>query len=504
MLTQVKRTKSKMLAAVIAVIAVLVLGGCAGKAGPVGPAGVTGAKGPTGTTGVTGGSGATGKTGQTGATGQTGTTGDTGTTGTTGTTGGTGQTGNTGTTGSTGSTGDTGTTGATGGTGPQGEPAPGVVLITIAPAPSSMSLNSVFQFVATGRDTNGSIVAITPTWAVVAGGGTIDTGGKFTAKSSATGTFTNTIRARVGSVVGFASVTLRDDSDSGGSSGPAPTAAPAATATAIPAATATPIPGATATATPVATQTPTATSTPAPAVPVVLLRNAGKYAVFAEAAITAATGAEHVTGDMGINPNGQTSIAGFPLTAAGNHFTSSMVTGNIWAVPSDDRGALNVSQARLDMGTAYVDAAGRSTTIGSSSTTPGKTYLNRDAGLLQSAPNFLPGVYTWGTNVSIPSTGITLNGDANAVWIFQVSGKLDDNGGMITLTGGALPQNIFWQVAGITTLFGGSDFKGIILDASDIVMQNGPTPATLTGRALSHTQVTLISNTITNTGMTNN
>ena len=62
------------------------------------------------------------------------------------------------------------------------------------------------QFTAIGRDAGGTIVAITPTWSVVAGGGTIDgTTGLFTA-GSVNGTYSNTVQASSGALAGFATV----------------------------------------------------------------------------------------------------------------------------------------------------------------------------------------------------------------------------------------------------------------------------------------------------------
>ncbi|MDO8724696.1 MAG: ice-binding family protein [Candidatus Methanoperedens sp.] len=65
---------------------------------------------------------------------------------------------------------------------------------------------------------------------------------------------------------------------------------------------------------------------------------------------------------------------------------------------------------------------------------------------------------------------------------------------LFTLSGGAQSKNIFWQVAGKTTLGTTSDFKGIILSKTLISMNTG---ARLNGRALSQTEVTLIANSVT-------
>ena len=91
--------------------------------------------------------------------------------------------------------------------------------------------------------------------------------------------------------------------------------------------------------------------------------------------------------------------------------------------------------------------------------------------------------------------GVTIDGGANDVWIFQIAGTLTvGNGAIITLHGGAKARNIFWQVADQTTLGTTADFKGIILCQTLIEMQ---TDATLDGRALAQTAVTLDANDVT-------
>ncbi len=137
-----------------------------------------------------------------------------------------------------------------------------------------------------------------------------------------------------------------------------------------------------------------------------------------------------------------------------------------------------------DMQTAYTDAAGR--------TNPTATELG--AGDI-SGMTITPGLYKWGTGVTI-NTGVTLNcqGNANAVFIFQIGQGLSvGNGAIVTLSGGCSANNIFWQVAGQATLGTTSHFQGIILCQTAIVLNTG---ATLTGRALAQTAVTLNANTV--------
>ena len=80
--------------------------------------------------------------------------------------------------------------------------------ITVTPNPQSLAISAKQPFAATGRDADSNLVAITPTWSVVAGGGTIDgSTGLFTAGTTP-GTFVNTVRATSGDVSGFATATV--------------------------------------------------------------------------------------------------------------------------------------------------------------------------------------------------------------------------------------------------------------------------------------------------------
>ncbi len=80
--------------------------------------------------------------------------------------------------------------------------------ITVTPHPATVGINTTQQFTAVGRDAGGNVVAITPTWATVAGGGAINLStGLFTAGAT-TGTFTSTVRASVGALAGFATVNV--------------------------------------------------------------------------------------------------------------------------------------------------------------------------------------------------------------------------------------------------------------------------------------------------------
>jgi hypothetical protein len=85
---------------------------------------------------------------------------------------------------------------------------PTVASITVTPNPASVLTNSTQQFAATARDGNGNVIAISPVWSVVQGGGSIDPNtGLFTAGGVA-GTFTNTVKATSGTISGTATVNV--------------------------------------------------------------------------------------------------------------------------------------------------------------------------------------------------------------------------------------------------------------------------------------------------------
>ncbi|MEK6935283.1 MAG: ice-binding family protein [Nanoarchaeota archaeon] len=220
------------------------------------------------------------------------------------------------------------------------------------------------------------------------------------------------------------------------------------------------------------------------------LGTAGNFVILSKSGIST-TGITLITGNIGVSPIDSTAITGFGLIAdASNTFsTSSLVTGKIYAADYTAPTPTTMTTAVSDMQTAYTDAAGRTET---------SIVTELGAGDI-SGKTITPGLYKWGTGVLI-NNGVTLSGGANDIWIFQIAQDLTvGNGAIITLSGGAQAKNIFWQVAGQTTLGTTSDFKGIILSQTLIDMQTG---AKLNGRALAQTAVTLDANAITISGAT--
>jgi hypothetical protein len=208
------------------------------------------------------------------------------------------------------------------------------------------------------------------------------------------------------------------------------------------------------------------------------LRSAGQYVILAKSGVST-TGTTKIVGDVGVSPAAATYITGFALIMdASNRFSrSSRVTGSVKAANYAPPTPAGLTVAVLDMQTAYTDAAGRKL--------PNHTELG--AGNINGM-TLAPGLYKWSTGVSIP-IAVTLKGNSTAVWIFQIAKNLTvGNGAIVTLSGGAQAQNIFWQVAGQATLGTTSQFKGVILSKTLIALKTG---ARIKGRALAQTAVTL-------------
>ncbi|MEK7585236.1 MAG: ice-binding family protein [Patescibacteria group bacterium] len=233
------------------------------------------------------------------------------------------------------------------------------------------------------------------------------------------------------------------------------------------------------------------------------LLSAGNFTILSKTGITN-TGSHTsvVTGNIGSSP----------ITAAAmNTVFCSEVSGTIYGTDAAYMGSGSqtcfagnpplanktlVDNAVLDMGTAYTNAAGL--------TNPTATELG--AGNI-GGMTLAPGLYKWSTNVEIP-TNLTLSGDADDVWVFQIAGDLNlasagsvPSGIKVILSGGAAASNIFWQVGGLTgaTLGTYSTFNGTILSAKEIIIQTG---AVMNGRALAQTQVTLDGSTVSASGAT--
>ncbi|MDP1824679.1 MAG: ice-binding family protein [Archangium sp.] len=290
--------------------------------------------------------------------------------------------------------------------------------IVITGQAASLEVNTTRQLFASGRDASGNVVPLAATWSVVAGGGTIDAAGLFTAGTVA-GTFTSTVVATSGTISGFATLTL--------------------------------------------------TAAPPPPV-VIALGAASGFAVLAGTSIIN-SGASALTGDVGLDPGVATAVTGFP-------------PGNIIGVLHVND-ALAV-QAQTDLTSAYLAAQGKVCPTG-----------NDKSGIDLGATPFAPGVYCFSSTAGLTGTLVLDGGgDQNAAFVFQVGSSMTTStGSTYVLQNGAKAANVFWVVGSSATLGVNSTFPGTILSLTDVTLNSG---ATLLGRGLARNgTVTLDNNPVT-------
>jgi hypothetical protein len=172
--------------------------------------------------------------------------------------------------------------------------------------------------------------------------------------------------------------------------------------------------------------------------------------------------------DVGISPGVRSSITGFP--------PATIVNGAMYA--SDDLAppgvAAMLTQAKQDLTDAYLFAEG--------ATSPAPATVSGDLG----GKTLAPGIYKSTSTLMVQSGDLTLDaqGDANAVWIFQIASAfttIGGAGGNIILSGGAQAKNVFWQTGSSATIGTYTNFQGTILALSSITMG---AYSTATGRML--------------------
>jgi hypothetical protein len=194
------------------------------------------------------------------------------------------------------------------------------------------------------------------------------------------------------------------------------------------------------------------------------LSMAKRYVVLGASAVTN-TGGTAITGDLGVSSPG-ISPTGFPPGS---------ITGMIHS------GDASSAQAQGKLTPAYNFLAAK---------TCATSLTGEDLG----SRTLTQGVYCFTSSAQLTGK-LTLNGNANSVFIFKIASALNTaSNSSVVMTGGSQARNVYWQVGSSATLGTGTAFKGNILALTSVSMATG---ASLSGRALArHGAVTLDGNAI--------
>ena len=198
------------------------------------------------------------------------------------------------------------------------------------------------------------------------------------------------------------------------------------------------------------------------------LGRAASFAVLGASTVTN-TGPTIVSGDLGL-------YAGSSVTGFGGPPDGTIVNGSLHLTDTD------AANAQTDASAAFTVAAGLSP---------------KESGLVELSNLVLnPGVYSGGAVILSNNGTLTLDGDADSVWVFQVGSTLTIGSATnIVFTGGAGACNVFWRVAESASIGTGANFAGTVVADQSISLTSG---ATVSGRLFALVgAVTLINNRVT-------
>jgi hypothetical protein len=216
--------------------------------------------------------------------------------------------------------------------------------------------------------------------------------------------------------------------------------------------------------------------------PTVLLGTAQNYAILAKTGITTVP-TSVITGDIAVSPIAEAAMTGFSFFKDDDQNTVSVqITGKALAANYGGTIETALTVAVSDMEAAYTDAAGR---------TDG-ARIDLLGGILDDV-TMTPGIYTFGTDVSITGD-IYLRGNEDDVFIIQIASYLVQAAEKkVILVGGVQAKNVFWQVAGYVYLGAGSHMEGVMLVKTAVTFITG---SSINGRVLTQTSCALDSATI--------
>ena len=193
------------------------------------------------------------------------------------------------------------------------------------------------------------------------------------------------------------------------------------------------------------------------------------FAVLA-ATTVANTGPTVINGDLGLSPTTAAGVTGMTGAPGGT------VNGTIYAGPTGP-----AADAQAALTTAYLNAFG--------------SPCNFDVtGVDLGGKTLTPGTYCSSSSLGLTGT-LILSG--SGVFIFKAASSTltTASGSTVSLTNGAQPCNVFWQIGSSAVIGSTTTFVGTIMALTSISLDNG---ANIAGRALARNgAVTLINNIIT-------
>ena len=194
------------------------------------------------------------------------------------------------------------------------------------------------------------------------------------------------------------------------------------------------------------------------------LLSASTYGIMSSSAITDASGASVIWGDVALYPGSSNG-----LLQAQVHGTMHITDGVAASTYTDLTAAYHFAK-NLAPGTTVPDGQDLGTLIVGT----------------HAAGHLPPGTYT-SSNTLLINTPVVLDGggNANAVWVFQIGSSLTTvsgaPGGNVTLTGSAQQKNVFFVPTAAASIGSGTTFYGNILAGGDLTSAGG---ATIYGRLL--------------------
>ena len=209
--------------------------------------------------------------------------------------------------------------------------------------------------------------------------------------------------------------------------------------------------------------------------PTIDLQSAGGFAILAGSKISNVS-TSTVTGNVGLSPAVGSNITGFGANEVVGIIYTVDASGPVNSVPDP----VTLTAAKADLTTAYNDAAAR--------TSVDMVPLSGNIGGL----TLTPGLYKSSGSLEISTGNLTFDakGNSSAVFIIQIASTLNvGTNKKVYLKGGALAENIFWQVGASANLGVLSIFKGNILADQSIAVNSG---TAIEGRLLARVEAVLL------------